>query len=288
MSPNAASISTARTYSPRCQSAMRRSTLASTGPFVLPAARPSISASSASRSALSTSPTVSAACASPQRDVPGVERIADGLGPPRERADLGLHAVDVAALESGDEPQPPAEQLERPVGRGLGDGDDLGGLGIALGHVRRAGDRVAVRGEASSEGEAVLARPGERHGLLGELEASCRRGRQRERHRQSGQHVGAPGEHRRAGEGAGGLLEQIDLTLFEQPNLEAGEVGAEAESGTRQDLGRAVRPADARRAQSKVRPAPAWSPASSSARPRPARASARVSTFGDATDSARS
>ena len=110
--------------------------------------------------------------------------------------------------------------------------------------MRRAGDRVAVGGEATSEGEAVLARSGERHGFLGQLEAA-RRGRgQRQRNRQPGQHVGAPGEHRRVGEGAGGLLEEIDLTLFEEPNLEAGEVGAEPERGARQELGRATGPSE--------------------------------------------
>ena len=222
--------STARAYSPRCQSATRRSTLASTGPLVLPAARPSISASSASRSAASTSPTVRAAWPRHSGTYQRVERIADGLGPPGERADLGLARRR----------RRPARAGRRIAAAGRGARAAPSAAASAMAMISEA----SAIASATCVGPAMASQWAARHGrgraaprLPGRAPRPPRRARggassgagERQRHRQPSQHRRPAGEHRRVGEGTAGLLEEIDLTLVEQPNLEAGEVGAEPE-----------------------------------------------------------
>ena len=217
-----------------CQCTARRSTSASTGALVLPAARPS-----ASTSAM---PPPARRCrrrprhaAPPQRDVPAVERVADGVGAPGERRDVLLHAAHVALLQAGDVPQPATEELERPS-PSLGDGDDLARLRLAV--ATCVGPAMASQWAASARASTIGSSPGPgplppRRGPAGE------RRREREGDRQAGQHVARRRQPRRAGEGAGGLLEEVDLALVEQPDLEAREVGAEPERGAGHELGRA-------------------------------------------------
>ena len=112
----------------------------------------------------------------PQRDVPGVQRVADDGGASRERARVLFDAGEVALFETRNVAQSSPEELERPVARCLRECHDLGRLDRATRHVSRAGNGVAMGSERRRQDSGLAAVARERDGGLCEL-TSTRVGR---------------------------------------------------------------------------------------------------------------
>ncbi len=170
----------------------------------------------------------------PQRHEPGVERVANGCSPPCIANPVLGHAVDVADLEPGDEPEPAPEELERPVVGGLGDGDDLRCLRLSLLGVIGPGDGIAVCRQRPGQHGRIVGGAGQLDRSVGQSEAPVLGRDQGLGHGQPGQHGRTkPGDTRVASAGTGeqpiGVLEERDLAVVEQANLEPREVSAEAE-----------------------------------------------------------
>ncbi len=180
----------------------------------------------------------------PQRHVPGVERVADGRRPARAKA-----------------PCPPRRPRRRPA--------RAGPRSAAAGRAaraarRRAASAMAMISDASAMRGPRVAGPA----MASQWAASARastigspatagRGPPPPRPGRGGGHRAPPARAPRTagpapwpagpapagslGEGPGGLLEQVDLALVEQAHLEARQVGAPAERGTGEELGRPAR-----------------------------------------------
>lgn len=96
--------------------------------------------------------------AAPQGRAPAVQRLADRFGQPLERLDLVVGCPEVAGFDEGDEPEPPTQELQRPVAGPATQLDDLPGGGPAARAMATASRLKASRCSQPASSESATAR----------------------------------------------------------------------------------------------------------------------------------
>ena len=147
------------------------------------------------------------------------------LGQPCVGLDLGIQPVDVAGLEQGLHPEPVGQQFQLAIPGFPSEADHLLGRGQALLQVLRGGDGVAERAEGVGHGGGIPHPPGHGHRLAGHLGPAFLGSHERQGHCEARHHPSPEGRVLLR-QRLQSLLEQVDLSLVEQPDLEPSQPGA--------------------------------------------------------------
>jgi hypothetical protein len=107
----------------------------------------------------------------PQRHVPAIQGVAVQARHPVKSSDLLVDVDHAPELTQRDDTKAAAQQLERPITGGAGEGHDLSRRAETLAHVIRPSDSVTAAGERSGEGGGIPTGPSEDDRLVGQLQA---------------------------------------------------------------------------------------------------------------------